>query len=115
MPRIIGASVKLNALVSILAVLVGGALCGVGGMFLSLPFVAICKVIFDHVEELKPWAMLLGDEDDARWTKLGRRKPVKKQRLLPDPCRCSPENDFACLKRSSFNDQHKNYFAYENV
>lgn len=77
-PRIIGASVKLNALVSILAVLVGGALCGVGGMFLSLPFVAICKVIFDHVEELKPWAMLLGDEDDARWTKLGRRKPVKK-------------------------------------
>ncbi|QEC67833.1 AI-2E family transporter [Panacibacter ginsenosidivorans] len=78
-PRIIGSSVKLNALVSILAVLLGGALCGVGGMFLSLPFVATCKVIFDHVEELKPWGMLLGDEDDARWHKLKKRKPAPKK------------------------------------
>jgi predicted PurR-regulated permease PerM len=76
-PRIIGSSVKLNALVSILAVLIGGSLCGVGGMFLSLPFVAICKVIFDHVEELKPWGMLLGDEDDARWNKLKKRNTPK--------------------------------------
>ena len=67
MPRIIGSSVQLNALVSILAVLVGGSLCGVGGMFLSLPFVAICKVIFDNVEELQPWGSLLGDEESARW------------------------------------------------
>lgn len=78
-PRIIGSSVKLNALVSILAVLIGGALCGVGGMFLSLPFVATCKVIFDHVDELKPWGMLLGDEDDARWHKLKTKKPVAKK------------------------------------
>ena len=67
-PKIIGSSVQLNALVSILAVLVGGALCGVGGMFLSLPFVAICKVVFDHVEELRVWGNLLGDEESARWT-----------------------------------------------
>lgn len=80
-PRIIGSSVKLNALVSILAVLVGGALCGVGGMFLSLPFVAICKVIFDHVEELKPWGMLLGDEDDARWHKLKKRNSTKRKEV----------------------------------
>ena len=66
-PRIIGSSVQLNALVSILAVLIGGSLCGVGGMFLSLPFVAICKVIFDNVEELQPWGSLLGDEESARW------------------------------------------------
>ncbi|CAN5439511.1 AI-2E family transporter [soil metagenome] len=73
-PRIIGSSVKLNALVSILAVLIGGALCGVGGMFLSLPFVAICKVIFDHIDALKPWGMLLGDEEDARWTRLKKKR-----------------------------------------
>ena len=66
-PRIIGSSVQLNALVSIIAVLVGGALCGVGGMFLSLPLVAICKVVFDHVEEMKVWGNLLGDEESARW------------------------------------------------
>ncbi|MBG9378762.1 AI-2E family transporter [Panacibacter sp. DH6] len=71
-PRIIGSNVKLNALVSILAVLIGGALCGVGGMFLSLPFVAVLKVIFENVDSLKPWGLLLGDETDARWIK--RRK-----------------------------------------
>ncbi len=66
-PKIIGSSVQLNALVSIIAVLVGGALCGVGGMFLSLPFVAICKIVFDHVEDMKVWGNLLGDEESARW------------------------------------------------
>ena len=66
-PRIIGSSVQLNALVSILAVLIGGTLCSVGGMFLSLPFIAICKVIFDHVPDLQPWGKVLGDEESARW------------------------------------------------
>ena len=80
-PRIIGSSVQLNALVSILAVLIGGSLCGVGGMFLSLPFVAICKVIFDNVEELHPWGSLLGDEESARWNvlKLPSKKPAAAQ------------------------------------
>jgi predicted PurR-regulated permease PerM len=81
-PRIIGSSVKLNALFSIVAVLVGGAVAGVGGMFLSLPFLAILKVIFDHVDELKPWGMLLGDADLANWRFLrvpARRKPRRAQ------------------------------------
>src|SRR6478735_7650198 len=80
-PCIIGSSVQLNALVSILAVLIGGSLCGVGGMFLSLPFVAICKVIFDNVEELHPWGSLLGDEESARWNvlKLPSKKPAAAQ------------------------------------
>jgi len=53
--------VKINALFSILVVLVGDALWGIPGMFLSLPLLAIVKVIFDHVESLKPWGFLLGD------------------------------------------------------
>jgi predicted PurR-regulated permease PerM len=81
-PRIIGSSVKLNALFSIVAVLIGGALCGIGGMFLSIPFMAVIKVICDHVDDLKPWGMLLGDAESARWhllrfsprTKLVKRK-----------------------------------------
>jgi predicted PurR-regulated permease PerM len=76
-PRIIGSSVQLNALVSILAVLIGGSLCGVGGMFLSLPFVAICKVVFDNVKELQPWGSLLGDEESARWNII--KLPVSKK------------------------------------
>jgi predicted PurR-regulated permease PerM len=61
-PRIVSSKVQLNALVSILAVLLGGALWGVAGMFLSIPFVAVLKIIFDRVEPLKPWGKLLGND-----------------------------------------------------
>ena len=60
-PKIVASKVKINALVSIVAVLVGGALWGIPGMFLSIPLTAIVKVIFDRVEPLKPWGFLLGD------------------------------------------------------
>lgn len=76
-PRIIGSSVQLNALVSILGVLIGGTLCGVGGMFLSLPFIAVCKVIFDNVEGLGAWGKMLGDEESAKWNPL-KLKNIKK-------------------------------------
>jgi len=42
-------------------VLAGGALWGVPGMFIAIPITALCKVIFDHIEELKPFGLLLGD------------------------------------------------------
>lgn len=61
-PRIIASRVKLNALISIVGVLIGGALCGISGMFLSIPVIAICKVIFDKVDDLQPWGKLLGDD-----------------------------------------------------
>jgi len=60
-PRIVASKVKINALVSIIVVLAGGALWGVPGMFLSIPLTAIIKVIFDHIEPLKPWGFLLGN------------------------------------------------------
>ena len=60
-PKIVASKVKINALISIVAVLAGGALWGVPGMFLSIPLVAILKVIFDHIQSLKPWGFLLGD------------------------------------------------------
>ena len=60
-PKIVASKVKINALVSIVVVLIGGALWGVAGMFLSIPLTAILKVIFDRIEPLKPWGYLLGD------------------------------------------------------
>ncbi len=60
-PKLVGSKVKINALVSIIAVIVGGALWGVPGMFISLPLTAIIKLIFDHIESLQPWGYLLGD------------------------------------------------------
>jgi predicted PurR-regulated permease PerM len=60
-PVIVASKVKINALISIVAVLAGNALWGIPGMFLSLPIIAIMKLIFDHVESLNPWGFLLGD------------------------------------------------------
>jgi predicted PurR-regulated permease PerM len=60
-PFIVSSKVRINALFSIIAVLVVYALWGIPGMFLSIPLLAIVKVIFDHIESLKPWGFLLGD------------------------------------------------------
>ncbi|HZZ76074.1 MAG TPA: AI-2E family transporter [Puia sp.] len=60
-PKIVASKVKINALVSIIVVLVGNALWGVPGMFLSIPITAIVKVIFDRVGPLQPFGFLLGD------------------------------------------------------
>jgi predicted PurR-regulated permease PerM len=60
-PRIVASRVKINALISIIVVLTGGALWGVSGMFLSIPLTAIVKVICDNIESLKPWGFLLGN------------------------------------------------------
>jgi predicted PurR-regulated permease PerM len=80
MPNVVGSKVKLNALMTILGVLIGGALAGVAGMFLSIPGIAILKIIFDRVDNLKPWGRLLGD-DSSDSTKL---KLTKKAKAKPE-------------------------------
>jgi len=60
-PKIVASKVKINALFSIIIVLVGNELWGITGMFLSIPLLAIIKVIFDHIDGLEPWGFLLGD------------------------------------------------------
>jgi predicted PurR-regulated permease PerM len=60
-PYIVASKVKINALFSVIVVLAGNALWGVPGMFLSMPLLAIIKLICDNIEPLKPWGFLLGD------------------------------------------------------
>lgn len=66
MPRIVGSKIKINALVAILGVVVGGSIAGVSGMFLSMPLIAVLKVIFDRTDQFKQWGVLLGDERPAK-------------------------------------------------
>lgn len=61
-PRIVGNKVQINALVSMIGVIIGGAIAGIAGMFLAIPLIAILKVIFDRIEDLKPWGFLMGDD-----------------------------------------------------
>ncbi len=60
-PKIVASKVKINALFAIIVVFAGNALWGISGMFLSIPLLAIVKLIFDRIEPLKPWGFLLGD------------------------------------------------------
>lgn len=78
LPRIVGSKVRINALASILCVIVGGSLAGVPGMFLAIPLTAILKVVFDAVPNLEPYGYLLGDELPKAlfWTK---KKQITKQ------------------------------------
>lgn len=61
MPRIVASRLRINALISILGVVIGGALTGISGLFLSIPVIAFIKIVCDEVEELKPWGILMGD------------------------------------------------------
>jgi putative permease len=63
MPKIVGSKVKINTLVALIGLVLGEMIWGITGMFLSIPVIAIVKVIFDRVEGLKPWGMVLGDDD----------------------------------------------------
>jgi len=72
-PYIVSSKVRINALVSIVIVLMGGALWGIPGMFLSIPFIGVLKIIFDRLPDLKPWGKLLGTEVPTR-----RKRPLRK-------------------------------------
>lgn len=84
LPKVVGSKVKINAFVSILAVLVGGALWGIAGMFLAIPLVALAKVVFDRVEGLEPFGYILGDDmpetnaPKLRWKRRVNRSVTKK-------------------------------------
>jgi predicted PurR-regulated permease PerM len=62
MPRIVGSKVKINALITMLGAIGGGMLLGIPGVFLALPTIAILKILFDRIEGMEAWAILLGDE-----------------------------------------------------
>ena len=77
-PRIVASKIKVNALVAIVGVLVGNAIGGVAGMFLALPVIAILKIVFDRIPSLRPWGMVLGDEETPR----GRRVNPTRRAVL---------------------------------
>lgn len=58
-PNIVGGKVSLNPFAAILALFIGGMIWGAIGMILSIPVLAIIKVIFDAVDPLKPLGYLL--------------------------------------------------------
>ena len=66
LPVVVGSKVRINALITVLGVIVGENVWGITGTFLAIPVIAMMKIIFDRIEPLKPWGMLLGDEKDEK-------------------------------------------------
>lgn len=63
LPRIVGGNVKLNPLITIIAILTGKLVWGIPGMFLFIPLTAIIRIISEKVDSLQPWAILMGEEE----------------------------------------------------
>ena len=66
MPRVVGSKVQINSLIALLGLVVGELLWGISGMFLSIPVIAIIKIVFDRVQELNVWGYLLGEKKYIR-------------------------------------------------
>lgn len=62
-PKITGTKIQLNALFTIMALLLGSLVWGVAGMILFVPFLGAAKVVFDHVDSLKPYGNLIGNRE----------------------------------------------------
>ena len=69
-PYIVGGEVSLSALATILAIISGGLVWGAAGMILFIPLLGIAKIIFDHINQLKPYGYLIGDPGGKASTKV---------------------------------------------
>jgi len=76
-PKITGSNVNLNALVTFIGLLIGGAIWGVMGMILIIPTIAILKKLFEMSPDTQPYAYLFGEEDSNWFKRRERRKKVE--------------------------------------
>jgi len=77
LPLVVGSKVRINALITVLGVIVGEMIWGIPGMFLSIPVIAVLKIIFDRIDSLKSWGIILGDEEPKQ-NRLAKTLSVKK-------------------------------------
>jgi len=60
-PKLLGNRLQLNPLAVTIALLLWAWLWGAIGLLLAIPITAAMKIIFDHVEALKPYGVWLGE------------------------------------------------------
>jgi predicted PurR-regulated permease PerM len=60
-PKLLGSRLKINPLAVTLALLFWGAVWGAIGLVLAIPITGAIKIVFDHVEAMKPYADWLGE------------------------------------------------------
>jgi predicted PurR-regulated permease PerM len=60
-PKLLGSRLKINPLAVTIALLFWGAVWGAVGLVLAIPITGAMKIVFDHVESMKPYADWLGE------------------------------------------------------
>lgn len=61
-PKFLGGRLRLNPLTVTLALLAWGWLWGAAGLVLAIPITGAMKIVFDHIDALKPFGAWLGGE-----------------------------------------------------
>lgn len=62
-PKIVGGNMNINAITAILSLIIGAVVWGIAGMILFLPFAAMFKIVCEEYEDLKPVAVLIGNQN----------------------------------------------------
>ena len=60
-PKLLGSRLKINPLAVTIALLFWGAIWGAVGLVLAIPITGAIKIVFDHVESMRPYADWLGE------------------------------------------------------
>lgn len=60
-PKLLGSRLKINPLAVTIALLFWGAVWGAIGLVLAIPITGAMKIVFDHVDSMKPYADWLGE------------------------------------------------------
>jgi predicted PurR-regulated permease PerM len=60
-PKLLGSRLRINPLAVTIALLFWGAVWGAVGLVLAIPITGAMKIVFDHVESMKPYADWLGE------------------------------------------------------
>jgi predicted PurR-regulated permease PerM len=65
-PNIVGGKVKINPFFIITGLVAASMIWGIPGMLLIVPFLAITRIVFSHVDFMRPYAFLLGEEGTSK-------------------------------------------------
>ena len=73
-PLVVGTEVNINPLFTIVGLIAGEFVWGIPGMILAIPVLGVTKIVCDHIEPLKPYGQLIGEDKKGDG---GAKKKVK--------------------------------------
>jgi predicted PurR-regulated permease PerM len=73
-PLVVGSEVNINPVFTIIGIIAGEFIWGIPGMILAVPILGITKIICDHIEPLKPYGFLIGEEKKSKSSMIDKVK-----------------------------------------